>query len=153
MKNLLLFLLVYLISQVVFSQEEYVFNIDSVTCPKVAVNDCQSLPYMSADVSVMYEQFNRMYTRKIDCGPPAHISSVEIDKPDLYYSIKKLSKYYFKGLKKGIIDKNEAEKELQDILQKCMALHSLKTSPIEQELKAANNPTEILGIFQKIVIE
>ena len=153
MKLLMLLLTSIIFTGSAFSQDCFVFKGDSALCPAVKKNECKDLPYLGKEVSVKYEQFNRLYTKKVDLGPPAYISSIEIEKPDVYYSIKKLSAYYMKSVKKGALDQEHAEKELSNVLDKCMLIFKQETKPVELELKAANNPEEILAIFQKIVIE
>lgn len=153
MKILLLFSFTIILLQPLFAQDCYVFRVDTVECPEVLEKDCPDMKFLGKNVSMKMAQFYKVYTREIDLGPPAHISSMEIDKPDLYYSIKKLSKYYTKSLKKGLLDQHEAEKELNGILEKCIAIYSQETQPIENELKLAGNPEEILSVFNKITVE
>ncbi len=153
MKLLLLLSLTVILLQSSFAQDCYVFRVDTVECPTVLEKDCPDVKFLSKEVSLKLAQFCKVYTREIDCGPPAHNSSMEIDKPDLYYSIKKLSKYYTKALKKGIVDQQEAEKELNEVLEKCIAIYSQETQPVENELRSAGNPEEILSVFNKIILE
>jgi hypothetical protein len=49
--------------------------------------------------------------------------------------------------------RENAENELKSILDKCIQIVSKDTTPIEAELRAANNPAEIVGVFNKIVIK
>jgi hypothetical protein len=81
------------------------------------------------------------------------MASTEIIKPDLYYSIRKLADYYCRCLKKGSMTREKAEDILKSVLDKCIQIASKDTTPIEAELRAANNPQEIVGVFDKIIIK
>ncbi|PTN09329.1 hypothetical protein [Mangrovibacterium marinum] len=133
------------------AQEKYVFHADSLSFP--IIEECPPNEYLSIDTRIKLAQFNQMYSREINMGAPNFQTSVEILKPDLYYSVQKLSKYFCKCLKKGIIKKDEAEIEFRSILDKCMLIVQKDTSPLEAELRATSNPSEIVGIFEKIEIQ
>ena len=153
MKKLLLFTLATLFITISYAQVNYVFQVDSLVCPKIYEDECHDVPYMSKALSVKLAQFDKVYTKTVDCGPPAHMSSIEIAKPDVYYSVKKLSKYYCKGLKKGKLNIDKAESELSSILDKCMAIYAQETKPIESELKTAAKPEDIILVFDRIILE
>ncbi|MEL7586343.1 MAG: hypothetical protein AAGU19_06475 [Prolixibacteraceae bacterium] len=133
------------------AQDLYVFESTEVQCPAVDVFHQEN--YLSVDLCRKLAQFDLVYTRKIKNSAQRIMASTEIIKPDLYYSIRKLADYYCKCLKKGIVTQEKAERELQSILDKCIQIASKNTTPIEAELRAANNPQEIVGIFDKIIIK
>ncbi|WP_163711841.1 hypothetical protein [Mangrovibacterium lignilyticum] len=56
-------------------------------------------------------------------------------------------------MKKGILQKEIAEDEFRKILEKCLMIVEKDTTPLEAELRATNNPAEIVGVFDKIVIK
>lgn len=150
MKLLVLAFILVLLSHYAKAQIEYVFESTPVKFPKV--DECPQNDYLSKDVRIKLEQFNLVYTKKVEIGAPQFISSIEIIKPDVYYSIQKLSKYYCKCLKKGIISQAAVEDELAAILDKCFQIFEKDTKPIEAELRATNNPEDIVNVFDKIVI-
>lgn len=149
--RLLMLAILGVISFAASAQDNYYFESTPVVFPKVS--DCPEDNYLSKNVLIKLEQFNQIYTKKVELGGPQYIMSTEIIKPDLYYSIQKLSKYFCKSMKKGTITKDEAEAELVAILDKCFQIFSQDTTPIEAELRAVNNPEAIVGIFDKIVIK
>lgn len=133
------------------AQDLYVFEGTEVRFPVI---DCfHQEVYLSEDLCLKLAQFDLMYTKKIKNSTQRVMPSTEIIKPDLYYSIRKLADYYCKCLKKGIVTPEKAEKELKSILDKCIQIASRDTTPIEAELRAANNPQEIVGVFNKIIIK
>lgn len=133
-----------------FAQEAYVYKTDSICYP--TIDDCPPNPYLSHNVQLRLQQFNTIYSREVNMGAPDFQSSIEIIKPDVYYSVQKLSKYFCKCLKKGRMERSNAEDKFITILDKCIVIAEKDTSPLEAELRAASNPMEIVGIFEKIVI-
>jgi hypothetical protein len=108
---------------------------------------------LSENVTKKLEQFKQVYTKSVNCGPPAYIVSTEIQKPDLYYSVQKLIKHYRKCLKKETRPKEKIEDEMVEIINKSLLIFNQETNSVEQELRAANNSEEIIDIFKKIIIE
>jgi hypothetical protein len=133
------------------AQEKYVFKADSLCFP--TIDECPPNQYLSKETRIKLAQFNQLYSREINMGAPDFRTSVEILKPDLYYSVQKLSKYFCKCLKKGIIKQEDAEVEFRGILEKCMLIVKKDTTPLEAELRATNNPADLVGIFDKIEIQ
>lgn len=134
------------------AQEKYVFNADNrPTVPKI--DECPPNQYLSEDIRIKLAQFDQIYSKKIMMGAPEFQTSFEIIKPDLYYSVQKLSKYFCKCMKKGTIKKETAENQFGKILEKCISIVKEDTSPLEAELRATSNPVELVGIFDKIVIK
>jgi hypothetical protein len=133
------------------AQDLYVFESSAVEFPEI--NQFRQEVFLSKDICLKLAQFDMVYTRRIDRSTRQVMPSTEIIKPDLYYSIRKLADYYCKCLKKGIVSKEKAESVLKSVLDKCIQIASKDTGPIEEELRAANNPQEIVGVFDKIIIK
>ncbi|HKJ44117.1 MAG TPA: hypothetical protein VKA27_18615 [Sunxiuqinia sp.] len=147
----LIFCLLVFISISLKAQENYQFKKIANNFP--VINKCDHQDILGDTVAKKLEQFDQVYTKKVTCGPPAYHVSTEIEKPDLYYSIQKVTAYYRKCVKKETLPKEKIEKNMVDILNKCLLIYSQNTSHLEQELRSANNSKEILGIFSKIIIE
>jgi len=151
MRLLLFILFGFVIQFSVCAQERYYFEKTPEIFPDIS--ECPENEYLSKEVSIKLEQFNQLYTNQVERKGAHYIASTEIIKPDLYYSIQRLSKYFCKCMKKGMIKKDEAERELLVILEKCLQIASQDTRPVEAELRAANDPNAIVEIFDKIVIQ
>ncbi|MFV0376620.1 MAG: hypothetical protein ACK5JD_04870 [Mangrovibacterium sp.] len=133
------------------AQQSYIFESSPISYPQI--KDCPQNDLLSLELSIKLEQFNQLYSKKVSTGAPDFQTSIEIIKPDLYYSVQKLSKYFSKCLKKGTLQKDQAENEFRTILEKCLQIAQRDTSPIEAELRTTSNPAEIVCIFDKIVIK
>lgn len=133
------------------AQQSYVFESSPISYPQI--EDCPPNDLLSTELCIKLAQFNQLYSKEVSTGAPDFQTSIEIIKPDLYYSVQKLSKYFCKCLKKGLLQREQAENDFRIILEKCLQIAQRDTSPIEAELRATSNPTEIVCIFDKIVIK
>jgi hypothetical protein len=145
------FFFLVLVTFTVKAQDLYIFESSAVEFPEI--NQFRQEVYLSKDICLKLAQFDMVYTKRIDRSTKQIMPSTEIIKPDLYYSIRKLADYYCKCLKKGIVSKEKAEDVLKSVLDKCIQIASKDTTPIEAELRAANNPQQIVSVFDKIIIK
>lgn len=133
------------------AQDMYIFESSTVDVPEIS-QFRQEVP-LSKELCMKLAQFDLLYTRRINRSSNQVMPATQIIKPDLYYSIRKLADYYCKCLRKGIISKEDAEGVLKNILEKSIQIALRDTAPIEAELRLANNPQEIVGVFDKIIIK
>lgn len=150
MKLVVGFLFLFFMAFATEAQDLYVFEGTSTEIPEI--DKYHQKVYLSEDLCLKLAQFDMIYTKKIDSSTRKVMPSTEIIKPDLYYSVRRLADHYCKCLKKGSMVREKAEDELKSILDKCIQIASKDTAPIEAELRAANNPTEIVSVFNKIII-
>lgn len=148
--KLLVFVILLFVVASAKAQDRFQFK--KITCNIPEIEKCDHRDVLGDTVARKLQQFKMVYTKTINCGPPAY-TSTEIEKPDLYYSVQKITNYYRKCAKKETMPKDLIEKNMVDILNKCLLIFSQNTKPVEQELKTANNSKEIIGVFKKIIIE
>jgi len=74
-----------------------------------------------------------------------------IDKPAIYNNIKKLEKYYKKGIKKGNIEESKAKEEFADILDIALFIRNQQTIAFEERLDSVNDTEEVVAIFTEKV--
>ncbi|WP_299577749.1 hypothetical protein [uncultured Sunxiuqinia sp.] len=137
----------------VSSKGQETFQFKQIACDFPEIKECTYDKLLGEKLSIKLEQFNRVYTKEVNCGPPNYISSIEIQKPDLYYSIQKLTKHYRKCKKKDILSQEKIEKEMVEIIDKSILIFNQQTDSVEQELRQANNSEDIIGVFERIIIE
>jgi|TARA_R110002050_G_scaffold135508_5_gene258331 hypothetical protein len=135
------------------SKAQEIFQFKQTPCEFPEIQECAFDELLGETLSVKLEQFNRVYTKKVNLGPPSYIASIEIKKPDLYYSVQKLTKHYRKCKKKDILSQEKIEKEMVEIINKSILIFSQETDSVEQELRQANNSKDIIGVFERIIIE
>ncbi len=73
-----------------------------------------------------------------------------IKKPDIYYSVKKLNKYYKKAVKKGIVDEDQAAKNLTSAVEKSYSIFYEDTEKFEQYLRSKKKPEDIQKAFDSL---
>jgi len=149
MKIFLIFCLIFLFSESSWCQDGYVFK--SHPLKPCIETQCTFNKYFSPDLNLRMGQFIDTYTDTI----PSYgrdIPSVQIKKPDLYYSIKKISNYYSKCIKKGILPEDQVEKEFKTILEKCIIIFPDNTEKLEADLRSNKHPENIIKIFRMVKI-
>ncbi|WP_053180041.1 hypothetical protein [Sunxiuqinia dokdonensis] len=135
------------------SKAQEIFQFKQTPCDFPEINDCNLDKLLGETLSVKLEQFNQVYTRKVNLGPPSYTASIEIKKPDLYYSVQKLTNHYRKCMKKEILSQEKIEKEMVEIINKSILIFNQETDSVEQELRQANNSKDIISVFERIIIE
>ncbi len=73
-----------------------------------------------------------------------------VRKPDIYYAMKKLYKYYRKGIKKGIVDEAHAEENIIRNVHKCYAMLYEDSSAFEEYLRTLKKPEDIEKAFDRV---
>ncbi len=151
MKSIILCFIIVLLTLAAKAQDLYIFESSKIEIPEI--NQYRQDANLSRELCLKLAQFDLMYTNRIDRSTRQIMPSTEIKKPDLYYSIRKLTDYCCKCIKKGSMPREKAEDVLKSVLDKSIQIASLDTTPVEAELRTANNPQEIIRIFDKIVIK
>ena len=149
--KLSVFVILLFVAASLKAQDIYQFK--NIACNFPEINEYDNRNELGETIAKKLEQFNQVYTKTVNCGPPSYNASIEIQKPDLYYSVQKLIKHYKKCLKKQTLPEERIKNEMLDIINKCLLIFNQKTNSIEQELRGANNSKEIISIFKKIIIE
>lgn len=78
-------------------------------------------------------------------------SKTYIDKPAIYNSIRKLEKYYKKGIKSGNISKNQATIEFGKILDIVIYIRNQETEKFEAVLDDLKEENQIASLFTEKV--
>ena len=149
MKLFFTFCLIFLFSKLSWCQDCYTYKSHPVK-PCIETQ-CSFNKYFSPDLNLKLGQFFEIYTDTI----PSYgrdLPSIQIKKPDLYYSIKKISDYYSKCIKKGLLSEDQAEKEFKTILEKCILIYPDNTDKLEADLRSNNHPENIIKIFRLVRI-
>jgi len=141
--------LIFLFSELSWCQDGYIFNSHPIT--PVIKTQCSFNKYFSPDLNLKLSQFFDIYTDTI----PSYgrdLPSIQIKKPDLYYSVKRISDYYSKCIKKGLLPEGQAEKEFKNILEKCIIIFPDNTDKLEADLRSNKNPENMIKLFKMVRI-
>ena len=76
-----------------------------------------------------------------------------VNKPAIYYSMKKMNTYYRKTVKKGNLDMQEAQDRLNNYLDICLSVYLQDTGAFENELKKFKKQEDIDLVFSRVILE
>ena len=135
-------------------QEYFTFSnnlSDTVQIP--VVQDLIGSHYLGEEMAVKYYRLREIYTYEETGTAAKPVHQTVVNKPTIYYSLKKLNSHYKKQLKKGEIDSNQAVKQLGWYFDVGFAIFSQDTGDLEKALRQAKNPDEIASIFAHVKLE
>jgi len=115
-------------------------------------SDLRNHAFGEAFAKKMY-LIEKNYTYTTEPAPGAFSGHVMIEKPTLYQSINKINKDYTKGVRKGTIDKTEAEHKLGHVLDVAILLCHQESSQIEHLLQKSDNVDQMLLVFDRIQVQ
>ena len=98
-----------------------------------------------------------IHSRYTKVQPPTPVSPVEqtiVYKQEIYYSIKKLNKYYVKATKKNSLENvDSAKADFNYCLNLALMISSKNTSALEAKLRNAKKPDEIVKVYKSVVLQ
>lgn len=81
-------------------------------------------------------------------------STLEIYKPAIYNAITKLDNYFRKAVRRNEMNTSEASAELAKCLDlACLAYYEEQTGELEQALRKAKSPEQLLSVFHSISVK
>jgi predicted DNA-binding protein (UPF0278 family) len=102
---------------------------------------------------VKYYRIQETYTYVEEADVQNLTHRTMVNKPTIYYSMKKLNNHYKKQLRKGAIDSSSAVEELGWYFDIAFAIYEQDTSEFEDALKKAKKPDKIAELFAQVVLE
>ena len=97
--------------------------------------------------------FSDVYTTVEPASPTSPVEKTVIRKPNIYNSVKKLSKYYSKLVKKSQIDSVDAFEKFSHCIDVAISIAYQNTTMFESELKKTKGPEDIYKLFASVVLE
>jgi len=154
-KILLTLLIVFGLAIVGYAQEEdvYYFEERSNELAEVEVDEAiVKKHYLGEEIARKLQILKDTYTWKEYAGELQQTDKTIVEKPAIYYSIKKLSTYYKKAIKKGLVDKDEATKRLGNFLDIVYYIRYQETVEFEDTLGSLKSPEDIEALYNKVVL-
>lgn len=85
-------------------------------------------------------------------GTPLNPSTTtNVEKPAIYNAVKKLERYYKKGVKKGVIDIAQAQRDMNRILDIAIYIRHQATSEFENFLDEMKTEEQLVSLFTEKV--
>ncbi len=135
-----------------FAQEEdqgFVFN---TVLKEINYEEEQGL-YESTSESLLdlgMALMKKEYTYKPAPTPLTPNPTIEVEKPMIYYSVKKLYRQLKKDVKKGNLPLEEAEETLAEVVKISVNIRYLETYDFEKALSKTKDASEIEALFSKV---
>lgn len=107
--------------------------------------------YLGVDIAKKLELLKSTYTWKEEGTPNSPTSKTIVEKPAIYYSVKKLDKYYKKAIKKGEISEEEARNEFTKALDIALFIRYQETAAFESTLRQLKEESDIALLYTKKV--
>lgn len=154
MKSILLSLCLFSLSSIAYSQEEEQFKFsDKSDEMKVDLPDYVSDHYLGRPFTEKFYALREKYVWKPSATATTPNPALVTEKPAIYNSLRKLDKYYKKGLNKGLLSKEDIEKNLAKAVAVCYSVRYQETESLEKVLWKTKDVAEIEKIStEKIVL-
>ncbi len=91
------------------------------------------------------------YTWKEEATATTPVAMTIVEKPLIYNNVKKLERFYKKGIRKDEITLEEAAVAFEKILDIALLVRYQETSALEEDLKQIKEETELVAIFSEKV--
>lgn len=154
MRKLLSLFVLLVIGLVMYGQDTFLFRNTLDDTANVNVDySMASSHFLGNEVSYKMHLFKETYTYVEQGTPMSPGVKTIVRKPNIYYAVRKLNKYYKKQIRKDRIDETEARKRMVSILNKCFVIFDQDTTDFEDYLKSLKQPDDIEAAFDKIVLQ
>lgn len=155
-KNVLLLCLLFVFTATLFAQdasETFRFKNEADEQLLKDINEALVVDnFLGEEVALKMHLLKETYTYIIPASPQTPGERVEISKPSIYNSLKKLNRYYKKQVKKDILTKEEAAKRFSTFLDIGYSVFNQNTDELEEALRKVRKPEEIEAVFSRIVL-
>jgi len=109
--------------------------------------------FLGKDITRKFELVKNTYTYIEKGSETSPGDKTVVQKPIIYYSLKKINRYYKKGLKKGYATEEEAKEMLNKVLDIAYTVFDQRTVKLEEAIKEARKPEPMLEVYNKVVLE
>lgn len=152
MKKASIILVLVLTSVLAVAQEEgqgFVFN---TVLKEISYEEEQELYESSSGnpLDLGMALMKKEYTYKPAPTPLTPNPTIEVEKPMIYYSVKKLHRQLKKDVKKGNLLLEEAEETLAEVVKISVNIRYLETYEFEKALSKTKDASEIEALFSKV---
>lgn len=107
--------------------------------------------FMGESVAKKLYILRESYTWVEEESPTNPVPRTYVDKPAIYNSIKKLERFYKKGIKKGYIKEEYAIAEFEKIIDIAIFIRNQQTADFENFLDQTQEDEQIVGVYTKKV--
>lgn len=109
--------------------------------------------YLGESIARKYYILQKLYTYEEEGSATSPVTKTIVEKPSVYYSLKKLNRYYKKMVKKDRMERDKAVEELKHFLNIGISIVYQPTKEFEEYLDDHRKPEEIVEAYSNVVLE
>ena len=106
--------------------------------------------FLGEDIAKKFLLLKESYTYMIEDELTQNRNTI-VEKPSIYYSCKKVSKYMKKAIKKGSLTEDEAKAQLDNILNIALNIRYQETEKVEAILWEIKDPNQLMAFYKEKV--
>lgn len=126
--------------------QTYVFTYDERELVEIQSTVALSKHPLGDEYAYKLQLLKETYTYEVP-DEIHHTKQTIIEKPSIYFSVKKANKHLTKSVKKGRIEEEEATKKLTEILDKALNIRYQDTEQLEAKLWKVKDPEAITALY------
>ncbi|MEO9804304.1 MAG: hypothetical protein ABJF04_13690 [Reichenbachiella sp.] len=143
-----LFVALFMFVTVSVQAQEFVFDYNEMEMEETESNLASSQHPFGTEFTEMMQLLREFYTSE-ERNTISQTTTPIVEKPSIYYSVKKTNKHLVKAVKKGHMDVEDAKKELGDILVKALNIRYQNTEALEEKLGKIKDTEMLLAFYGK----
>lgn len=105
------------------------------------------------EIALKFAVFEDTYTYIVPGDPSSPMHKTSVQKPLIFNSVKKINTYLKKQVKKKMIDQQQATTNLNHVLNVALSVFAQPSKALEEELKKAKTPEELLAVFNRVELK
>ena len=155
MKSIFLATVLLIVSNCLSAQEKDKFYFQDLNKEEQEVSDLAAGDhFLGPEVAKKLYLLKENYTWVEEATATNPVPRVNTEKPDIYYTIRKLERYYKKAIRKDQISEEKAREEFLKVIDIGLIIRNQMTDKLEATLSDLKEGDEIVSVFtNQVVIE
>jgi hypothetical protein len=109
--------------------------------------------YIGEEIALKFHLLDETYTTVEPATPTSPTEKTIVNKPTIYYTIKKLSRKYKREIRKDRISEEKVKENLSYVLDIGLSIFHEDTEEFEEVLRGRKKPDEIMEAFNMVVLK
>jgi len=128
-------------------QEQFIFSYNKSELNSINEELVMREHFLGNEIARKLRLFEDSYTYMQE-SDVSQLSTTVVEKPSIYYSVKKMEKFYKKAIKAGTITVEDATAQFDHILKIALNIRHQETDNLEDILWKVKEPIEIATLYQ-----
>lgn len=131
--------------------QEFVFHYNQTELEETESDLPNAEHPFGTDFTILMQLLSEKYTYKVENSISKTVTTM-VEKPSIYYSVKKVNKHMVKSSKKERIPLEEAKTKLEDVLVKALNIRYQDTEVLEEKLNDIKDPEMIMAFYSNDIV-